>query len=230
MESPRLFWAIRINRLLNKLNVNPKNYLRILKHFYFSCNNKPIFTKDPTALFFTRYMIHELNAKVLFLNRNPFSFAASMKRVGWEISYEYIPRKLRIIQQEISENFPISSSENRIVYNAAIWWKIYEAYKKDLQETKIPFLEIAHEDFIQSPRYNINTVLDYFELEHDKRVEKRIEYYSNFTGGDEKVNNHIHEMKRSSSAILTSWKNRLTDTELKIINSITGIDYPIEAN
>lgn len=217
------FTINRLLILLKKGNLNPKNYLRVLKHLYFASNSKPIFTKDPIGFFMTKYIYQHYNARIIIVKRDPYRFAASMKRMNWFLNFNHLPLSYKKKYQKEIESFKREKKD--LVLNVIIWWLIFEDYTKSLITTGTPFLEIRHEDVINDPEFEFNKILKYYGFAMDKQVKSKIDYYIALKGNGNKIINETHQMNRSKSQIKNSWKNYLSDEEVDMIKKMTGI-YP----
>lgn len=225
LKTSLLFSLKRIEILVGEKNLDPKNYLRIFKHLFFSLNKKANFTKDPIGLFMVNYFYENYNAKIVIVKRNPYRFIASMKRMNWYLNFNYLPLYFKERYSQNILDYKKKYKDN-LVYNVLIWWLIQNDYCKQLQDNGIKYLEVEHEQLLHDPVSGFNKILKFYGFEMDKNVSLKIDYYLSQKNKDSKELNETHQMNRSKSQIKNSWKNYLTNDDIDLIKTMTNLLPP----
>ncbi|OMP31779.1 sulfotransferase [Mangrovimonas sp. DI 80] len=225
LEKDYLFFLKRYGILLKYGIVNPKNYLRLLKHLMFLVNKKPVFTKDPIGLFMVDYLYNKYNAKIVVMKRDPYRFAASMKRVNWYLNFDNLPFHYKNKYESEIDKYTKPEFSND-VSNNIIWWLIFNEYIQDLKKRAIPFLLVEHEQILENPKEEISKVLSYYGVKLDTKTKRKIVHYIKQKERKNFDESEIHQMNRSWNQILDSWKNYLSKEEITFIYEKTGIIPP----
>ncbi|WP_053976069.1 sulfotransferase family protein [Mangrovimonas xylaniphaga] len=226
LEKDYLFFLKRYGILLQKRVVNPKNYLRLVKHLMYMVNKKPIFTKDPIGLFMISYLYHAYHAKIVVVKRDPYRFTASMKRMHWYLDFSYLPLEYQQrFEREIAHYH--RETPNDLVGNVLIWWLVFEEHIKILKQKQIPLLEIRHEQVLNDPNKVFSDILEFYGVQMDNNVQSKIDFYVAKKENKTSMADETHQMNRSRAQIKNSWKDYLAESDIELIRVKTNINPPV---
>jgi len=182
--------------------------------------------KDPIALLSTQWLVSRYNAHAVVLVRHPAAFAASLKRVGWKLSFSNFLEQpalmdgcLQRYSKEIEQavKFPPG-----VVERGALLWKILYAFVLEelvaLQQVRV----IRHEDLSLNPAAEFLEIFRWTGLSATSRVTRIIETYSNTDNPKEARGKKVFELKRNSAASIHTWRYKLSREEIESVYRIAS--------
>lgn len=180
-----------------------------------------IIIKDPTACFLSPDFISK-DYKVIYLYRNPFSVAASFKRMKWGFDMEDIIKRMKCsalenIVDDVSTEIELLKDESLYLKSALLLWLLsYSlAYSK-----KNEVLIVDHGDILRDPISTYQKMLNYmgYDLTNDHlNIIKEFKSAKNSGPPKEGV---AHQWNRSMDTINEYWKEILSEKEIKVVESI----------
>lgn len=211
------FFFTRFNRLVQSKSYAIKDYLRLIKHLGYYFNDNPVFTKDPNGFFLSEFLIREFSAKVVVIQRNPYRWIGSMKRMNWLLDFNLIPSKYQIYFKEDIKNYYKNYPTGNLIVNNILWLKIFNYHLNELKKQNISVITVNHDDLTKNSEKEIKKVLEFYGLKIDKKIQDKIEFYNNQKSKKNQSHTKMHNLKRSVNEVMNLWNTQLDIKELKLI-------------
>lgn len=174
--------------------------------------------KDPIALFSADWLARNFDMQVVVLVRHPAAFAGSLKKPNWTHPFEHFVKQpllmnnhLNHFRQEIEEYARIDKD---IVDQAILLWNLIHSMILKYRENNPNWIFVRHEDISKSPIEEFSKLYDKLNLDYSNNIRKKIANFSRSKTGAQDKNIKI---ARDSKSNISSWKNRLTKSEVQRI-------------
>lgn len=210
-------------------NINPSprrifsSTFRKLKSIYeLTKNYRGYIIKDPLALFSTPWLYENYHLDILIIIRHPAAYVNSIKRMNWRVNprdYLNQPKLMDDYLFELKDEIEaFEQTDNNIVEEAALRWKIYHHVIKKYQNEYPDWYYIKHETISENPLSEFKKIFYEFNLEFDKSTKVKI---IESTTSSSKINRDVHILKRDSKKNIKKWKTQLSSQEIDTIKYIT---------
>ena len=207
---------------------NPKDIARLLKDYVlfnsYRTLKKRALIKDPIAVFSTEWLAREFNMDVIVLIRHPAAFAGSLKKANWSYPFSHLLRQPLLIKHHLEEfEYQIEEftrEHKNIIDQAILLWNLIHHMIVKYKEKHPHWMFVKHEDLSADPIYGFSKIFCNLQLPYSKQVQNKIIKFSNLE--NLAATDNIGEIKRNSKANIKTWKNRLTEVEIKRIRESTN--------
>jgi len=176
--------------------------------------DREIILKDPFLSLSTKLISNRPSSKVGFIVRHPGAVWMSIKNMNWSMDLSKFACD-RFFEDELY----IGASE--VEKFSLVWNAINEHNYRYSLIAKDNYQFITHEDMCLNP---LDVILNFFEslgLSFDSSLE---EFVIASTSGSqvEKIPGKLHQMKRNSSSMVNSWRDKISFEDECVIKEICG--------
>ncbi len=193
------------------------------------CQARPLM-KDPFAVFSLPWFAQRLGCAVVVTVRQPYAFAASLKRLGWSFDFSNLLSQPLLMRDWLEPyrtdmEMMLSHPQDIISQAALLWRMIYEVVDRQrslLQAQGINVLVVKHEELSLEPLKGFRDLYRQLGLDYHKGVERRILSSSSSENPSERAAHKAHTIKLDSRANLKSWQKWLSEKEVEQITKITA--------
>lgn len=199
-----------------------RDYGRYLRDFsIFTWNkmtHKRPLMKDPISIFSAEWLNKIFDMDVIILIRHPAAFVGSIKKVSWRTGMDnflgqplLMRDHLKSFEPQIKEH---AESEKDFVEEGILLWNMIHSVILKYQKEHKDWLFLRHEDLSKKPLQNFKEIYDFLDLEYTDSIKDKI---TRFTTEEKSPG----KLRRDSKANVWSWKNRLSDEEIKRVREGT---------
>ena len=210
----------------NNISLSDLKYLMKMR-ISFSKKNT-FLLKDPIALFSSEWIYKKFNSKNIILIRRPEAFVSSLKKNNWSFDFnnllkqpEFIENHLVEFKDEIIKMANIEDPD--IITQGILLWNIFHSYILNLKNKYPNWYFISHEELSFNPMDEFNKIFQYLDLDFNEKVQSYIKKSTSSGNQTERDDKEIHQLNRNSKKNIFSWKNRLSEVEIKTIQNNTEI-------
>ncbi len=179
--------------------------------------------KDPIALTAAEWLYENFQSRNVLLIRHPAAFVSSLKRLDWRFNFENFTRQPEMINRFFSSiRSEIEKPPNDPISEAALVWKCLMIIIADYQKKYPDWIYIRHEDLSINPIKEFEQLCSKLDLDFTEKMKTEIEKTSSSRNPqDVSSDSRVHQMNRDSVANISSWKKRLSQSEINIVKKIT---------
>ncbi len=174
--------------------------------------------KDPLAIMSAEWIYKKYNWNILILIRHPAAFIASLKVKDWQFDYNHLINQQELLETSLkkyqAEIYDYAEKKRDIIDQGILLWNIiHDVILSYESRYSHEWLFLRHEDLSLNPLQEFKKVFKHLDLSFDQNVQNYIIETSNAI--------EKSELKRNSANNIKSWKNRLSQDEIKRINEGT---------
>jgi|TARA_Y100000294_G_scaffold81209_1_gene76293 hypothetical protein len=179
--------------------------------------------KDPIALTAAEWLYEKWQCRNVILMRHPAAFVSSLKRLDWRFNFENFTKQPELIDRFLSTiRSEIEDPPNDPIAEASLVWKCLTMIILDYQEIYPEWIYIRHEDLSRDPMNTFEQLCSKLDLDITEKVKTEIEKTSSTRNPqDVSSDSRVHQMHRDSKANISSWKKRLSQSEIEVVKKIT---------
>lgn len=206
-----------------------KDLLRMLRDWSIFLNGRkhhqiPLI-KDPFALFSSEWFSRTFGCRVIITVRHPAAVASSLKKLGWRFDFGDLLHQSLLMRDFLepyrNEIESILAAPGDLVAESCLLWRMVYRSVQELKN-KIPgLIVIRHEDIAFEPLAAYNGLYNDLGLDFSNEVQQAIQSSSSRENPKETSSENIHSVRIDSQAVVESWKERLTKTEVDRIRQLT---------
>ncbi len=189
-----------------------------IKHRMMRRGASAILIKDPIALLSADHLARRHQLRVVCMIRHPLGFCGSIKKWGWEFPFEHLLLQHRLIEERLSDYRSaiqmFASSRQSIVDQAILLWKVFHHVIRYYQDTHPNWIFLRHEDVLRSPVCAFRDLYAELGIGYSEICDQAIAASLISDKGDP---DEPAFTAREKSAVLSSWKSRLTPQEVEKI-------------
>jgi hypothetical protein len=178
--------------------------------------------KDPIALFSTEWLARTFDMDVLVLIRHPAAFAGSLKAANWPHPFDHFLRQPLLMDQHLAayrsriEEFTREPKD--IIDQAILLWNLTHHMIRKYRKAHPDWMFVRHEDLSTDPVTGFKAIFDRLRVRFTAGIEGAIRVSSQ----SENPNPGLYDTVRDSKANIFSWRERLTEDEIRRIKQGTG--------
>ncbi len=216
-------------RIMDKVfnRANSKLYSkRNLKYYFPFLRKGRILIKDPIASLSSEWIHKNYNTRNIIIVRHPMAFIQSILRVNWDFDFNDLLQQKKLMNELL---FPFEddfrhAQQKSLLHKGAILWKaIYTILWQFIQNNE-GWVLVRHEDLSIDPINQFKQLFFALDLNWDQKVEEEINQYTK-QGNEVKANGKVHQMKRDSKALATSWKENFSDEDVSYVMNMCSNTY-----
>lgn len=179
--------------------------------------------KDPIALTAAEWLYEKWQCRNVILMRHPAAFVSSLKRLEWRFNFENFTNQPKLMDRFFSTiRSEIEDPPNDPLAEAALIWKCLTIIIMDCQQKHPDWIYKRHEDLSMDPMNEFEQLCSELDLEFTDKIKSEIAKTSSASNPqDVSEKSKVHELQRDSKANITSWKKRLSVSEIEIVKSMT---------
>ncbi len=179
--------------------------------------------KDPLACLASEWMHRKYGMEVVILIRHPAAYAASLKRMNWELNSEDFLSQNALIKNHLKpyESDLRNKASSVIVDWATMWNCIYSVLFKYIDRNS-NMIAVRHEDLSQDPICVFTNLFERLNLKINNRIINQIHKLTNSDNRLEPRHGVQHDLKRDSRANIDRWRNVFTRDEITVIKERTN--------
>ncbi len=180
--------------------------------------------KDPIALLSTPWIRKHFNFRPIILIRHPAAFVSSLLRLNWRFDFSNFLKQKNLMDEHLNsfKDQIFNGYKDDPVREASLLWTCLHSVINTYMNHQKNWIFKRHEDLSADPIREFRELYDTLGLSYTNEIEQQI---SDFTtaenAGDLSDQKQIHKLKRDSKANITSWKKRLTQSQISIIKEMT---------
>ena len=208
------------------VGMDMKTPLRFGKHLMLEYFLSPrILIKDPIALLSAGWLHETFKFNVICMIRNPYAFIGSLKVAGWDFDFQNFRKQDELMMGRLRkfcdriEYMCMKENNNDFLDRAILLWNILHFIILEYQKQYPNWLFIKHEDIAGNPNIGFQKIFNYLKLELNANVQNYIE---KFTSKKNPIEVNTSYQPRNSKLLLNTWKDRLTNDEIRRIKLSTG--------
>jgi len=177
--------------------------------------------KDPIALMSAAWLNRRFDLNTIVMIRHPAAFVSSMKRLGyashpenWALSQPLLMRDcLGPFEKEIKA---LQKGEHDVIERASLTWKMHHHVISQYQKKYENWRFLRHEDISQDPVTTFEQLYAWLGITFSGEIKKQIDAHSS-DSNPERAAGKERNLKLNSLANISSWKYRLTRTEIESV-------------
>jgi hypothetical protein len=189
-------------------------------------HDRTAMVKDPLALFSTQWLAAEVGFRPVILVRHPAAFVSSVLRVGWQVrfgSWLRQPLPMDSLLAPWAEQIARAHDADRdLIRDGALLWAVCNDVVRRWRDEHPDWLVVRHEDLAADPERAFAALYGALGLSWNETVADAIGASTNPRNPAEISSGAQHELTRDSRSIAALWRSRLSDTEIRVIRSITS--------
>lgn len=182
--------------------------------------------KDPIAIFSAEWLAESFDMDVVVLIRHPANFVSSLKLHQFNFPFEDLGSQERLMV-DFLEPFreEINSPPVPIINQAILLWRIIYSVVNIYRERYPEWNYFRYEDLALNPIPGFKQLFNNLKLEWSSEIELKLRRYSN-TENPTETDNPMN-IYRNSQAMVSQWKQRLSDQEINLIKDSTSDVWPL---
>jgi hypothetical protein len=208
----RYDWVTALRRVEQLRNVKSE-MLKMLRFMKYRLQGARLLIKDPIAIMSSDWLASHFDMQIVVLIRHPAAFAGSLKKANWPHPFEHFLAQPQLMQDHLEpfaeQIIEYAKRPPDIIDQACLLWRIIYHVVDKYQKAHPDWLFLRHEDISREPIDSFRRMYDNLSLNWTSHVQTVIEEYS--YGANEPKEG----LRRDSRANIWSWKERLTDAEIK---------------
>lgn len=180
--------------------------------------------KDPGAFFSAEWLAQRFDMAVVVLIRHPAAFAGSLKRMNWTYDgFEHFLKQPLFLRDHLApfedEIRAFAHEKRDVVDQAILLWRIFIHLTNTFKERHPNWIFARHEDLSRRPVEAFRTLYRQLDLNFTSKIEETIRERTRPNNPRDAPDGIAHQMERDSRANIWTWKDRLTDEEIKRIRT-----------
>jgi len=177
--------------------------------------------KDPVAVFLSRFLIENYNAKVVVCVRHPCAVALSRKRLGWGFDLSAWKNQDDLwVDYILNQIGPPPENGDQLALSAWHWKACYYHFIHLENDYPENLIFVRHEDICYRPAGEFKRIYDFLDLHWVTKIENKVMYYT--TGNESEVRTPVSVIKRRDSKKLAlGWKQHFTNNDVQRIREVT---------
>ena len=181
-----------------------------------------LIVKDPIASLSSDWLASNFDIDVVVLVRHPAAFTASLKRLKWRHPFEHFLEQEMLMDTYLEPyRAEIASKPETIAEQGAIIWKcIYGVLFTYLEKHPDWFVR-KHEVLSADPVPELRNLSEGLGLKWTTAVEEEVVKYTRSGNPVAAPDGTIHQIRRDSAAVVSQWKEILTDDEVAKVYEMT---------
>lgn len=191
--------------------------------------------KDPLALFSAEDLAERFDLQVVCMVRHPLAFCSSLKKWDWRFPFQHFLEQPvlmeRHFQQEAGEIEAFARTEQPVVAQAALLWRLFHKVIRGYQDRHPDWHFPRHSEMVGDPLPRFEQLYQKLGLRFDQRVVDKLEESLHSRKGE--TQQTIYQ-PRDASTVTQTWKRRLAPDEIRHILDTTAElrahFYPEEAD
>jgi hypothetical protein len=199
----------------------PKDLGRMARDLWKFANNRlhgrRALIKDPIALFSAGWLAERFDMDVVVLIRHPAAFAGSLKAANWPHPFRHLLEQERLLERYLSGFRDEIERQVRnpgdIVDQAILLWNLVHHTILLYQQEHSEWHYLRHEDISLNPVGEFRKLFGKLGLVYSDTVQKEVIAHTSSEMPD--------TFKRDSRANISTWRQRLTDTEIRRVKEKT---------
>ncbi len=200
-----------------------KTPLRFAWHFLQAAKNPRVLVKDPLALFSAGWLYERYGMDVICTIRSPWAFVASLKVAKWGFSFHNLSEQeglmKKLPEEIVSHMFHLMKNSDDKIAKWCHLWTILHHQIRTYRQQYTHWQFVRYEDVAGDPLRGFTTMLEGLGLSMTPQVKTYIE---NYTSAKSNQGPSTSYKPRDSRKAIDSWKERLTEDEIKQITDLTG--------
>jgi hypothetical protein len=180
--------------------------------------------KDPIALFSAEWLVSRFDMDALILVRHPAAFVNSIMQKKWNFPFSHFLEQPLLIKEQLhqfeEQIWEYAHQEVNILDQSILLWKIFHQVILMYQEKHPNWLFLRHEDISSEPESQFQYIFNRLEIPYSQEVARMIRISSSPKNQVETTQN-IHLVNRNSKLTIKSWKQHLSDSEVRKIRQGT---------
>ncbi len=197
-----------------------------IQHAARSCLNSwlvdTVVIKDPIALFSAEQLARRYNMDVVCMIRHPLAFCSSIKNWHWGFPFNHFLKQPQLMDRffgEYQREIEVFAKDRQpLIEQAILLWNLLHAVIRQYREQNEDWIFLRHEDVVKSPAEVFQGVFSKLNLDFSKTVRTNIELSLSSAEGEPKGASF---KSRNQNAVLESWKKRLSEEEIELVNRKT---------
>lgn len=213
-----------------KLNYNDERNFNILNriskriHLYYKYTSKNIkgypqaITNDPFIVFSKDFITKRYSTKNIILVRHPAAVYLSFKRMGWNIDLSVL-----LNDQISNENINLIEKYKKsdLLHKIPVLWNVVYDYLLNDNYNENNDLLVFHESVSMNPHDEFTRIFDFLAIPYNEKfLNNIIETTSNDLVNP--LSKETHILRRNSKELANSWKSKIAEKELTIIQGIAN--------
>ena len=174
--------------------------------------------KDPIAIFSAEWLASAFNMDVVVLIRHPAAFAGSLKKAKWTHPFRDFSEQPLLMTQHLSnykeEINRYARNETDVINQAILLWNLIHYMIIKYQKNHNDWIFVRHEDLSEDPKIAFKNIYDKLNIAYSSDIERKLLKFS--------FSEDAEGLKRDSKSNILSWKDRLTEDEIKRIKNGTS--------
>lgn len=204
-----------------------RDYKRTIKEYlsfyrYRLSNSVPLI-KDPFTLFSAEWLAEKFDMNVVITIRHPASFISSLQKLNWSYDFSHFLKQPLLMKDHLqsfeAEIIEYSHKKVDLIDQASLIWRIiYQTVSNYI--AKYPnWIYLRYEDVARQPITSFEKLFQKLNLDFSNSVQTTVQNYCQPSNPSITPDSDYYLIKVDSKAHISSWKNRLTDLEIKRIRN-----------
>lgn len=184
--------------------------------------------KDPNLLFSAPWLARRFGVAVLVLIRHPAAFAGSLKRMSWTTDFgEFLgqPLLMRDFLGAFQAEMERAAHED-VIEQAIVLWNMLHSVIDGFRDRYPEWRFIRHEDLSINPVTRFEELYRDFDLSFSAEARRSLEAHTSAANPTQPPAGEWRFLERDSAGGTTSWKQRLSASEIRRIRAGTASISP----
>ena len=221
LVSPTLLERTRRDVVARPIWKRPARFIKYLcRHL---TQTERVLLKDPIALMSAGWLADRFQMQVVCMIRNPWSFAASMKRADWGFEATQlldqpglVARRLPDLRGAIEQ---AAEDPGDLVEQACLLWNVCHSCIRDYQARYPDWLFINQEELALRPVEGFQEIFSHLNISFGSQVTRYLEEYSSESVREAETSTRYQP--RVARETVSAWKETLTAEEIQRIRDAT---------
>lgn len=187
--------------------------------------NHKLLLKDPFAMLLSPYLARKYGARIVIMVRHPVAIWQSVKRMGWTLSFNdfggpgfWYSQAAKGVSREDLEK---KTEAEKVAW---LWRFLYQDVAEWASSWPENIIFVRHEDLCADPAGQMKRVVAHYGLDAGGAFYSKLD---ELTQGENVAARgaRLHDFKRDSRALATSWMKKADSIEEGLIRGITAGAY-----
>ncbi len=178
--------------------------------------------KDPIGCLLTEYLSRTFGVKPVVCIRHPAAFAASTRRLGWDLSLEPLRRQPHLVEDFFSDDRDFLEREYKgPIERAAALWRALNKVLLAQAKRNPDWHFIVHEELCEQPVDLVRDLYDKLGLSWSRRIENIVTANTSADNQAEASTGRVQDFRRDSAQLFDLRLGMLSAAERRNIYEIT---------
>jgi len=183
--------------------------------------------KDPFAMLSVPAVVRTTGTAAVLVYRHPGAALASYRRMGWQPDLAELQPVVRAHQQEVpfrdprADDLPLPGEVSEPEAMGRFWSALYAMALSDVGDCP-QLIVVSHEELAGGGASAAHALFEVLGLRWTGRSDIELASESGRRTEGASMGTELHNFNRDPAKVAMSWRNLVTETEIELIESVTG--------